>query len=131
MPRQAVIVQGIPAPPGPYSRAVWAGDVLHLAGLTGVDLHTGSLVAGGIAAEAEQTLRNIATILASEGLTMGDVVKAGVFLIEMGDFAVANAIYAQHFEQPFPSRTTVAVTALPQAARIEIEVVAIRPTAAS
>ena len=129
MPRKAVSIAGMPRALGPYSRAVWANDMLCLAGLTGIEPNSGNLVEGGIAAEAEQTLRNVETILACAGLTMGDVIKSGVFLIEMEDFAVANAIYAQHFEEPFPARTTVAVKALPQGARIEIEVTAMRRAA--
>ncbi|MBC7940531.1 MAG: hypothetical protein H7Z19_12340 [Chitinophagaceae bacterium] len=127
MPRQAVVVHGVPPALGPYSRAVWAGDFLYLAGLTGIDPDEGRLVPGGIAAEAEQALRNVAAVLASAALSMGDVVKVGNFLIEMSDFAEANSIYAQHFEAPVPARTTVAVAALPQGARIEINVIAMRP----
>lgn len=127
MPKQAITdVPGAPAAIGPYSRAIWADNLLFLAGLTGIDPATGELVTGGVEIEAEQTLRNVEIILVATGSSVADVVKATVYLTDMDDFAAANAVYARHFKEPFPARTTVAVKALPKGARIEVEVVALR-----
>lgn len=112
---------------GPYSHAVWAGDLLYLSGQTPLDPATGALVTGGMAAQATQGFRNLFNVLAAAGLTPADVVKVNVYLTDMADFAAMNAVYVSQFEPPYPARTTVAVAALPLDAHIEIEMIARRP----
>ncbi len=109
---------------GPYSRAVWAGDILYMAGQLGIDSAAGELVQGGVAAETQQLLNGLSAVLAAAGLSMGDVVKANVFLTDMADFAAMNKIYETFFEAPYPARSTIGVAALPAGARVEIELVA-------
>ena len=110
------------APPvGPFSQAIRSGDFLFFSGQVGQDPSTGALVTGGVEAEARQLFRNLAALLEAAGKTFGDVVMARVFLARIEDLAAVNAIYAEHFEAPFPARTTVAVAALPLAAALEIE----------
>ncbi len=109
---------------GPYSRAVWAGDILYLAGQLGIDPATGKLVEGGVGAETEQLLKGISAVLAAAGLSMGDVVKANVFLTDMNDFAAMNKVYETFYEAPYPARSTIAVAALPGGGHVEIEFVA-------
>ena len=111
----------LPPPVGPFSPAIRSGGFIFFSGQVGVDPTSGALVAGGVKAEARQLFANLATLLDAIGKSFGDVVKARVFLTNMGDFAAVNAIYAEQFAQPFPSRTTVAVAALPLGAAIEIE----------
>lgn len=118
---EAISSDALPPPVGPFSPAVRSGDFIFFSGQVGVDPATGKLVEGGVEAEARQLLRNLATLLEAAGKSFGDVVRAGVFLTDIGDFAAVNAIYAEEFERPFPARTTVAVAALPLGARIEIE----------
>jgi 2-iminobutanoate/2-iminopropanoate deaminase len=108
-------------PVGPFSQAVLSGDFIFFSGQVGQDPATGKLVEGGIEAEARQLFRNLRTLLEAAGKGFADVVKANVFLTEIGDFAAVNAIYAEQFAAPYPARTTVAVAALPLGARIEIE----------
>ena len=109
-------------PVGPFSQAVRAGDFIFLSGQVGLDA-SGKLVAGGIAAQAEQIFANLAAVLQAAGKGFADVVRAGVFLTDMADFAALNAVYAKHFDQPYPARTTVAVAALPLGAAVEIDLV--------
>jgi len=110
------------APPvGPFSPAIRSGGFIFFSGQVGADPATGKLAEGGVEAEARQVFRNLATLLEAAGKSFGDVVRAGVFLTDIGDFAAVNAIYAGQFESPFPARTTVGVAALPLGARIEIE----------
>ncbi len=109
---------------GPYSHAVWAGDLLYLSGQTPLDPATGQLVTGDVAAQAAQCFRNLFGVLAAAGLTPADVVKVNVYLTDMADFAAMNAAYAAQFEPPYPARTTVAVAGLPRGAGIEIEMIA-------
>ena len=111
------------APPvGPFSQAVSTGDLIFLSGQVGLDAD-GRLVAGGVDAEARQIFANLGAVLDAAGKSFGDVVRVGVFLADMADFAALNAIYAQHFDQPYPARTTVAVAALPLGAAVEIDMV--------
>ena len=108
-------------PVGPFSPAVRAGGFLFFSGQVGQDPATGALVQGGVEAQARQLFRNLAALLEAAGKGFGDVVKANVYLTDIGDFAPINAIYAEAFDAPFPARTTVAVAALPLGAHIEIE----------
>ncbi|MGO8952712.1 MAG: Rid family detoxifying hydrolase [Rhodomicrobium sp.] len=125
MPRRAVNdVPSLGPVLGPYSRAVWAGDILYMAGQLGLDPATGKLVEGGVGAQTEQLLKGLSAVLAAAGLSMGDVVKANVFLTDMNDFAAMNKVYETFFEAPYPARSTIAVAALPGGGHVEIELVA-------
>ena len=118
---EAISSDALPPPVGPFSPAVRSGGFIFFSGQVGVDPATGQLVEGGVEAETRQIFRNLATLLEAAGKSFGDVVRAGVFLTDIGDFGAVNAVYADAFERPFPARTTVAVAALPLGARIEIE----------
>jgi 2-iminobutanoate/2-iminopropanoate deaminase len=123
MTRTAVRTASAPAAIGPYSQGIASGGFLFCSGQIGLDPATGEVVAG-LEAQTERVLGNIAAILAAAGLTMGDVVKTTIFLTNMGDFATVNGLYAKHVSDPPPARSTVAVSALPKGALIEIEAVA-------
>src|SRR5688500_13706635 len=114
------------APPvGPFSQAIRSSGLLFLSGQVGQDPATGQLVAGGIEPETEQILANLAAVLDAAGARFSDVVRVGVFLTDMAAFTAFNAVYARHFEPPYPARSTVAVAALPLGASIEIDLVAV------
>jgi 2-iminobutanoate/2-iminopropanoate deaminase len=127
MPRETVVSPTAPQAIGPYSQAVWAGDLLYLSGQTPIDPPTRKLVEGDIAAQTHQAFDNLAAVLASAGLSMDDVIKCNVYLTSMQDFAAMNAAYQTRFSAPYPARTTVAVAGLPLGAAVEIEMVARRP----
>jgi 2-iminobutanoate/2-iminopropanoate deaminase len=116
------------APPvgGPYSPAVRAGDWLVLAGQIGLEPTTGRL-ADGVAAQARQVLANLSAVLADCGAALTDVAKTTVFVVDMGDFATVNEVYADVFGDHRPARSTVQVAALPAGALVEIEAWAHRP----
>ena len=122
----------IDAPPlkaiGPYSLGVASGDYIHYSGQIPLDPATGKIVEGGIVAETEQVFRNLAAVLDAAGLSLSDAVKSTVFLTDMNDFAAMNEVYARHVSPPFPARSTIAVAALPLGAKVEIEIIAYRPT---
>jgi 2-iminobutanoate/2-iminopropanoate deaminase len=109
---------------GPYSHAVESGELIFLSGQTPMDSATGKLVEGDIAAQTEQVFKNLFNVLTSAGLTEADVVKANVFLTDMGNFAAMNAVYATKFSAPYPARSTIAVAGLPLGAQVEIELIA-------
>ena len=123
MTRKAFTAAGATAV-GPYSHAVEAGELIFLSGQTPLDSATGKLVEGDIAAQTEQCFKNLFNVLAAAGLTEADVIKANVFLTNMGDFAAMNKVYATKFSAPYPARSTVAVAALPIGAQVEIELIA-------
>lgn len=124
MPRAAVTTAEIARPAGPFSPAIVSDGVLYVSGQVAQDPATGALVGDDAAAQAEQVLRNAAAILRAAGKDLSHVVRVGVFLTDIADFQSVNAVYARHFEAPYPARTTVAVSALPLGARVEMEFIA-------
>ena len=123
-PRRAVLSEGAPAPIGPYSQAIRAGEQLYLAGQIGTDPRTGEL-AQGIEAQTSQALKNLAAVLAADGLALSDIVSVTVYLADLSEFAAMNAVYASHFPSAPPARATVGVAALPRGARVEISAIAV------
>ena len=116
-----------PAAIGPYSQAVRIGEMVFTSGQVGLDPATGALVAGGIADQTERVFANLAAVLAAAGLNFTHVVKATVYLKNMGDFAAMNEIYGKYLAQERavpPARTTVEVARLPKDALIEIDLIA-------
>lgn len=113
-----------PAAIGPYSQAVKCGDLLFCSGQIPLDPVTGEMVAGGITAQAERVMNNIAAMLNAAGADFTDIIKTTVFLVDMADFAAVNEIYGRRFQSHKPARSTIAVKALPRNALLEIEVIA-------
>ncbi|MGF1533683.1 MAG: RidA family protein [Bernardetiaceae bacterium] len=117
-----------PAPIGPYSQAVLAGNTLYVSGQIGIDPQTGVLHnTASIQTETECVLRNLQAILTAAGFTLADVVKCSIFIRDMNDFAAINTVYAQFFDQSKPARETVAVAGLPKDVRVEISCIAVKP----
>ncbi len=129
MTRQAISTTGAPAAIGPYSQAIATEGLVFCSGQLGLDPATGELVEG-VEAQADRSLRNLAAVLDSAGLTMIDVVKTTIFLVDITDFAAVNAVYSKHMPDPPPARSTIAVAALPKSGRVEIEAIARRPVPA-
>lgn len=120
---------GSPAPAGPYSPAVVAGNLVFVSGQGGRDPRTNAM-APDVEAQTEQVLRNIAAILEGAGSSLAHVVRCGVFLVDIGEFQKMNAVYARIFGSHRPARTTVEVSNLPgEGMRVEIDAVAVIPTA--
>jgi len=117
---------GVPAPRGPYSPAVRAGDFIFVSGQVPVDPKTGQMVTGDIAAETRQVLNNVKGVLEGCGATMADVVRCGVFLKNGEDFGKMNEVYAEFFGDAKPSRTTV-VTDFAAPIKVEIDAIAYKP----
>ena len=107
----------------PFSQAVKIDGFLFFSGQVAQDPATGKVVEGGIVPKTERVLQNLSAVLNAPGKSFDDVVRAGVFLTSMSDFAAMNGIYAKYFSQPFPARTTIAAAALPLGAHVEIDLV--------
>lgn len=116
-----------PKPVGPYSHAVRVGDLLFCSGQIPLNKE-GQIVEGGIREQTRQVLQNVSAILQDQALTCENVVKATVFMTNLGEFAEMNAVYTEFFQDRFPARSAVQVAALPRGAKVEIEVVACYPT---
>ena len=124
MTRKFVSSSHAPKAIGPYSQAVWTGNLLYCSGQTPIDPATGKLVAGGISEQTSQAFNNLEAVLTEAGLTMDNVIKVNVYLTSMANFAGMNQVYQERFSMPYPARTTVAVAELPLNALVEIEFVA-------
>ncbi|HEY6121998.1 MAG TPA: RidA family protein [Pyrinomonadaceae bacterium] len=111
---------------GPYSQAIEAGGLIFASGQIPTDPATGQFVAGGIAEQTEQVLKNLKAVLEAAGSGLGQVVKTTVFLASMEEFAAMNEVYGKFFETDPPARATVEAARLPRDARVEIEAVAIK-----
>ena len=126
MPKQIHDLASAPRPVGPYSIATEANGLVFISGQVGVDPATGTVVEGGVEAEARQIVANLAAILEELGLAPADVVKTTVFIRDMGNFGAVNAIYATLFDGANPARSTVEVSGLPLGVNVEIEAIAAR-----
>jgi 2-iminobutanoate/2-iminopropanoate deaminase len=122
MSKIAITSPELTPPVGPFSQAIKAGGFIYFSGQVGQD-PTGKLVAGGIAAETERIFQNLSAVLKVAGKTFDDVVRAGVYLTSLSDYAAMNGIYAKYFGPPFPARTAIGVAALPLGACVEIDLV--------
>jgi len=123
MSKTAIVSPELAPPVGPFSQAIEVDGFLYFSGQVAQDPATGKVVEGGIVAETERVFRNLSAVLKAAGKSFDDVVRVGVFLTSMSDYVAMNGIYAKHFTQPFPARTTVGVAALPLGARVELDLV--------
>ena len=123
--KEIIATERAPQAIGPYSQGVKAGGFVFLSGQIALDPATGELVRGGVEAETERVMDNIAGVLAAAGLDFGSVVKSTIYLTDLADFGVVNGIYGKRFPVAPPARSTVQVTALPRGACVEIEVIVI------
>jgi 2-iminobutanoate/2-iminopropanoate deaminase len=123
MSKSAITSPELTPPVGPFSQAVEVGGFLYFSGQVAQDPATGKVVEGGILPETECVFRNLSAILEAADKDFDDVVRAGVYLTNMSDYAAMNGIYAKYFRLPFPARTTIGVAALPLGARVEIDLV--------
>ena len=123
MSREAVSTERAPAAIGPYSQAVRAGDTVYLSGQIPLDPATGELVGGDIAAQARRVFDNLRAVCEAAGGSLDDVVRVGIYLMDLADFAAVNAVMAEAFAAPYPARSTIQVSGLPRGARVEVDAV--------
>ena len=123
MPRTPIQTDAAPAAIGPYSQAVRHGNTVWLSGQVPLDPATGQLVTGDIALEARQVFANLRAVCAAAGGSFDDIVRVGIYLTDLGDFAAVNAVMAEAFAEPFPARSTIQVSALPRGARVEVDAI--------
>lgn len=123
MSRQPIHTDLAPAAIGPYSQAVRAGDSVFLSGQIPLDPATGLIVDGDIAAQARRAFDNLRAVCAAAGGSFDEVVRLGLYLTDLDDFAAVNAVMADYFDAPYPARSTVQVSALPRGAAFEVDAI--------
>jgi reactive intermediate/imine deaminase len=123
MSKSIIHTDQAPAAIGPYSQAVRVGDTVYLSGQIPLVPGTGTLLEGDIAAQSRQVFDNMKAVCAAAGGSLADIARLGIYLTDLADFAVVNAVMAEYFNAPYPARSTVQVSALPRGAQVEVDAV--------
>jgi len=123
--RELVTADGAAKAIGPYSPALKVGNMLFLSGSIPLDPVSGQIVPGDITAQATRVMENIKALLAAAGADFSQVARTTVFMVDLGEFAAMNEVYATYFAAPYPARSTVQVVKLPRDVRVEIDVIAV------
>lgn len=123
--KELVTAAGAPQAIGPYSPGLTAGNMLFLSGSIPLDPVSGQLVDGGIREQTTRVMENIRGLLAAAGADFNHIVRTTVFMVDLGEFAAMNEVYASYFTAPYPARSTVQVARLPRDVRVEIDVIAV------
>ncbi len=124
MLKEIIKTNNAPAPIGPYSQAVKAGNMLFVSGQIAINPETNQLVNSSISDETHQVMKNIAAVLTEAQLNFSHIVKTTIFLSDMDLFAAVNEVYGSYFSGDYPARETVAVKTLPRNVNVEISVIA-------
>ena len=123
--KQIIQTEQAPKAIGPYSQAIRANGLVFASGQIPINPETGQFVAGGIAEQTEQAIKNLSRVLEAAGSALNKVVKTTVFLADMEEFAAMNEVYGRFFKEEPPARATVEAARLPRDARVEIEAIAL------
>ena len=123
MSRTPIHTDQAPAAIGPYSQAVRMGGTVFLSGQIPLDPASGELVDGDIGAQARRAFDNLKAVCEAAGGGFGDVVRLGLYLTDLGQFAAVNAVMSDYFEAPYPARSTIGVASLPRGAQFEVDAV--------
>lgn len=126
MSKKIIYSKQAPAPIGPYSQAVEAGNLVFISGQIAIQPSSGNLITGTIEDETNQVMTNLGEILKAAGLSFDRVVKTTIFLKDMNNFPKVNEIYGKHFPQQPPARETVEVSRLPKDVNVEISCIAMK-----
>lgn len=121
--RQIIATTDAPAAIGPYSQAVRAGDTVYFSGQIPLDPATGNLVVGDITAQARRVFDNLVAVAQAAGGSLAQVVRVGIYVTDLTNFAEVNAVMAEYFQQPYPARSTIEVSALPKGAQVEVDAI--------
>lgn len=126
MSKQIIITPNAPAPIGPYNQATLSGNMLFISGQICIDPVSGELKNKNIQEETHQVMKNLKAILAAAEMNFGHVLKTTIFITDMHQFGAVNEVYGKYFENDFPARETVQVSALPKFVNVEISMIAVR-----
>ena len=121
MTREVIQTEQAPAAIGTYSQAVRVGDLVFLSGQIPLDPETMEMVPGGVEEQTRQVFSNLDAVVAAAGGSLGDVVKLNVYLTDLTNFPVVNQVMGELFQEPYPARAAIGVSALPKGALVEVE----------
>ena len=125
MTRQIINTENAPAAIGPYSQAVRAGNTVYFSGQIPLDPATGEIVAGDVTAQARRAFDNLKAVAEEAGGSLDKMVRLGLYLTDLGEFAKVNAVMQEYFQAPFPARSTIEVSGLPKGAAFEVDAIMI------
>ncbi|MHB1272830.1 MAG: RidA family protein [Rhodanobacter sp.] len=123
MSRSIIATELAPAAIGPYSQAVRTGQTVYFSGQIPLDPVTAALVDGDISVQARQVFDNLDAVARAAGGSLAQIVRMGIYVTDLANFAAVNAVMAEYFQPPYPARSTIQVAALPKAAPVEIDAV--------
>jgi reactive intermediate/imine deaminase len=123
MTRIPIATDQAPAAIGPYSQAVRRGGFLFLSGQIPLDPATGQIVEGDISTQTRRVFDNLRAVVGAAGGSFDDIVRVGIYVTDLNDFAAVNAVMAENFQAPFPARSTIEVSGLPRGARVEVDAI--------
>jgi len=123
MSRSIIATELAPAAIGPYSQAVRAGKTVYFSGQIPLDPATAALVDGDISAQTRRVFDNLDAVARAAGGSLAQIVRMGIYVTDLANFAAVNAVMAEYFQPPYPARSTIEVSALPKAAQVEIDAV--------
>jgi len=123
MTRQIIRTDNAPKAIGPYSQAVRAGDTVYLSGQIPLNPATGELVTGDITVQTQRVFENLRAVCEAAGGSLSKLVRVGIYLTDLKNFAAVNAVMAEFCKEPYPARSTVEVSGLPRGAEVEIDAV--------
>ncbi len=126
MNKKSFFISGAPSPIGPYTPAILANDTLYISGQVAINSETGLLITNSIEEATNQILKNITTLLGEANMTLANVVKCTIFMIDLNEFQQMNTVYASYFKELPPARETVQVSQLPMNATLEISCIAVK-----
>lgn len=125
MNRKAISAEDAPDAIGPYSHAIRVGDSIYMSGQIALNPKNMELVTGSIRKETKQVFANISAVVKAAGGSLQDIVKLTVYLTDLKNFDMVNAVMSETFQYPFPARVAIGVSALPRGASIEVEALAV------
>ena len=123
MSRSIVSTDQAPAAIGPYSQAVRAANTVFFSGQIPLDPATGNLVEGDISTQTRRVFDNLTAVAKAAGGSLSQFVRVGIYVTDLANFAAVNAVMAEYFQQPYPARSTIEVSALPKGAQVEVDAI--------
>ena len=121
--RKTIQTDSAPKAIGPYSQAVRTGNTVYFSGQIPLDPASGELVIGDISFQTRRVFENLKAVCEAAGGSLGQIVRVGIYLTDLGNFASVNAVMADYFKEPYPARSTIGVASLPRGAQVEIDAI--------
>ena len=121
--RKTIHTDSAPKAIGPYSQAVRTGNTVYFSGQIPLDPGNGELVTGDISFQTRRVFENLKAVCEAAGGSLAGIVRVGIYLTDLGNFAVVNTVMAEYFKEPYPARSTIGVASLPRGAHVEIDAI--------